>query len=396
MSEQPDKVDLADAVPTGPQPTVRFHSVDEALEGIRQVHRDVGRIVAADGVDVGRHVVLGGVQQWITMRGQSRSLPVLLFLHGGPGDPISELAYTYQRPWEDFFVVVNWDQRGFGRSWGSQDEAESITSSLTREQYVDDAIDLIDFLCAEFGQNKIIVVGQSWGTVLALELASRRPDLLHAVVTQGLAANWLASAALLLQHYQAEAERKGDTAEAERLRAVGPLPPSHDHEALFAWVRKFGLPFPDANTWHNIRGEGDGWGRRVETLKLISPDSTPKSTADHWEHLRQDFSVGMRRMRTAMLAALAWDAEADVGTEFDVPLIVMMGRHDWQTSTTLARAYYEKVSAPYKKWVEFPNAAHALNIEQPGLSVLSLVRDVLPAVQGLIPEGAEVRQAVSR
>jgi pimeloyl-ACP methyl ester carboxylesterase len=371
---------------------VRFESVEAALEGIRQVQRDVGRIVAADGVEDARHVMLGGAKQWISMRGQDRHAPVLLFLHGGPGDPISEFAYTYQRPWEDYFVVVNWDQRGFGRSWGSPEDAASLLSSLTREQYVADAVELIEFLRTEFSQDKVIVVGQSWGTVLALELARRRPDLMHAVVTQGLAANWLASAALLLKFYLAEAERTKNTAEADRLRAVGPLPPSHDHDALFAWVRKFGLPFPDVNTWHNIRGEGDGWGRRVETLKLISPDSTNQSIADHWQHLREDFSDGMRRMRAAMQAALAWDAETDVGTEFDVPLIVMMGRHDWQTNTSLARAYYEKVSAPYKKWVEFPNAAHALNIEQPGLAVVSLVRDVLPAVHGKVPEGAEVRR----
>jgi pimeloyl-ACP methyl ester carboxylesterase len=383
----------AAALPSGPQPTVRFASVEEALEGIRQVQRDVGRIVAPDGVEEARYVTLGGVRQWISMRGQDRTAPVLLFLHGGPGDPVSDFAYTYQRPWEDFFVVVNWDQRGFGRSWGPAEDSASIVSSLTREHYVADAIELIGLLCKEFGQSRIVVVGQSWGTVLALELARRRPDLLHAVVTQGLAANWLGSAAILLQHYLEVAENTGNTAEAERLRAVGPLPPSHDHEALFGWVRRFGLTFPDQNTWHNIRGEGDGWGRRVETLKLISPASTPQSISDHWQHLGDDFGDGMRRMRTAMQAALAWDAEKDVGTDFDVPLIVMMGRHDWQTNTSLARAYYDKVSAPYKKWVEFPNAAHALNIEQPGLAVVSLVRDVLPAVHGKVPEGAEARGA---
>jgi hypothetical protein len=66
----------------------------------------------------------------------------------------------------------------------------------------------------------------------------------------------------------------------------------------------------------------------------------------------------------------------------------MQGRHDRQTDVGLAKAYFDKVCAPYKKWVEFPHAAHALNIEQPGLSVVALVTDVLPAVQGRIPPGA--------
>jgi pimeloyl-ACP methyl ester carboxylesterase len=79
-----------------------------------------------------------------------------------------------------------------------------------------------------------------------------------------------------------------------------------------------------------------------------------------------------------------------VGTRLAVPLIVMQGAHDWQTSRDLAKAYFDKVCAPYKKWVEFPHSAHALNIEQPGLSVVALVRDVLPAVSREVPPGAEV------
>jgi pimeloyl-ACP methyl ester carboxylesterase len=127
----------------------------------------------------------------------------------------------------------------------------------------------------------------------------------------------------------------------------------------------------------------------VETLRTISPDSTAESIAEHWRRQDSDPPATLRRVRKAMQAALTWDAERDVGTRFSVPVIVMMGRHDWQTHTRLARTYYERISAPYKKWVEFPNAAHALNIEQPGLAVTSLVNDVLPAVHGRIPEGAE-------
>jgi pimeloyl-ACP methyl ester carboxylesterase len=367
----------------------RFESVEEALEGIRQVHRDLGRIVADEGVDVARHVDLGGVPQWVSIRGQDRRAPLLLFLHGGPGDPVSDIAYAYQRPWEDFFTVVNWDQRGFGRSSGSPSDAETLLETLTREQYLADAIELIDWLRAGFDQQRVIVVGQSWGTVLALELAHRRPDLLHAVVLQGLAVNWLASPALLYEALLEEARAAGDSAEERRLVELGPLPPVSEVDELFAWAVRLGRTFPDANTWHNIRGPGDGWSRRVETLRMVSPDSTAESIAEHALRQAADPSAALRRARAAMRAALSWDAERDVGTLFSVPIVVMMGRHDWQTHTRLARAYYERISAPWKKWVEFPHAAHALNVEQPGLAVVSLVNDVLPAVRGRVPEGAE-------
>lgn len=369
--------------------SIRFNSVEEALEGIRQVHRDVGRIVSPVGIDEGRYVNLGGFRQWITIRSQDRAAPILLFLHGGPGDAISELAFSYQRPWEDFFTVVNWDQRGFGRSWGDKSEAEALLTTLTREQYLADAIELIDLLRTELEQPRVIVVGQSWGTVLALEIAHRRPDLLHAVVVQGLAVNWLASPALLYEALIDEARSAGNADEETRLREIGPLPPPSEPEELFAWAGRLGRTFPDAHTWHNIRGEGDGWSRRIETLRMISPESTVESIAEHWRQRDADPQAMLDRVRAAMRAALHWDAERDVGTRFSVPVVVMMGRHDWQTHTRLAREYYDRISAPYKKWVEFPNAAHVLNIEQPGLAVVSLVNDVLPAVYGRIPDGAE-------
>jgi pimeloyl-ACP methyl ester carboxylesterase len=332
---------------------------------------------------------VNGAKEWISIRGLNRANPILLVLHGGPGSAMMGMTWSYQKPWEDFFTVVNWDQRGFGRSSGSPSDAAALLETLTREQYLADAIELIDWLRGEFGQPRVIVAGQSWGTVLALELAHRRPDLLHAVVLQGLAVNWLASPALLYESLLEEARAAGDTTEEQRLRELGPLPPVSEVDELFAWAVRLGRTFPDANTWHNIRGPGDGWSRRVETLRMVSPHSTAESIAEHALGQGADPSAALRRARAAMRAALSWDADRDVGTSFSVPMVVMMGRHDWQTHTRLARAYYERISAPWKKWVEFPHAAHALNVEQPGLAVVSLVNDVLPAVHGRVPEGAE-------
>ncbi len=360
----------------------------QVREQTRQVFQDIGRIVAPRGIDEQRMVTLGGAKQAIFLRGQDRTAPILLFLHGGPGSPISPVVYSYQRPWEDYFLVVNWDQRGFGRSRGAPDDP-ALKGTLNRTQYIADTVELIEMLRAEFGQRKVILVGQSWGTVLGLEVAHRRPDLLHALVTQGLAANWLDSPRMLYRHMLEEAERKGDTAELTRLKDVGPLPPVEKPEEMFAWARKFGRGFPDPNTWHNIKGPGDGWGRRLDSLTQVSPDVSPEEHAAQKRFEAENPAVVMARYQEAMSSVLPWDAVRDVGTKLKVPFIVMQGSHDWQTSRDLAKVYFDKVCAPWKKWVEFPHAAHALNVEQPGLSIVSLVNDVLPATRGKVPEGAQ-------
>lgn len=360
----------------------------QVREQTRQVFQDIGRIVAPRGIDEQRMVELGGVKQAIFLRGQDRTAPILLFLHGGPGSPISPMVYSYQRPWEDYVLVVNWDQRGFGRSRGTAEEASKLKGTLNRTQYISDTVELIEKLRSEFGQRKVILVGQSWGTVLGLEVAHRRPDLLHALVTQGLAANWLDSPRMLYQHLLKEAQSRGDTAEFERLKAVGPLPPVDQPAQLFAWARQLGRGFPDPNTWHNIKGPGDGWGRRTESLAYVSPDVSAAEFAAQKQFEAENPALVVERYQEAMSSVLPWDAVRDVGTTLKVPFIVMQGSHDWQTSRDLAKVYFDKVCAPWKLWVEFPHAAHALNVEQPGLSVVSLVNDVLPATRGERPEGA--------
>lgn len=372
------------------KPLAEVTDAAELRDRARQVFADVGRIVAPNGIDETRNIALGGIKQHLHLRGQDRDAPILLFLHGGPNSQISDVAWSYQRGWEDFFLVVNWDQRGCGRSFGTAEDAVRVNGTLNRAQYRADTIALIEMLAAEFGRERIVLVGQSWGTVLALEVARARPDLLDIVVLQGLAANWLASADIVYHWYLAEAERRGDAAEMARLKDVGPIPAADD-PALTEWPMKFGLPIPDPNTWHNLRGADDGWGPRMELLRFLSPDLPPEIYAEQARRFAEAGEELFARHKEAMTSVAPWDAETDVGTRFEVPVVVMQGAHDWQTHHDLALAYFGKIDAPWKKWVTFPHAAHVLNLEQPGLSVVTLVNDVLPATRGEVPQGAERR-----
>ncbi len=380
------------AEPIAAEPTAA--EVREQLRGLNQA---LGRIVSPDGVDDQRLVSIGGVEQWVAVRGQDRRAPILLFLHGGPADPISPEAYMYQRPWEDFFTVVNWDQRGAGRSKGALADNSGRTGIYFKEQLISDAIELIDKLRTTYHQPKIILVGQSWGTVLALEIAHRRPDLLYAVVTQGLATNWLGRVEVNRQALIAAADKRGDAVSAKALRNLGPMPAGNDWDGVAKWLPGFGQALgPEGQQllaehfWWNVRGPGDSAGKRLDLLKSVSPDYSAKDYEDAKASALKLTAADMAaRFHDTMAPALAWDAEQAVGTRFAVPVIVMMGSEDWTTPFEMAKDYYAKLCAPYKKFIAFPNAAHVLNAERPGLSVVSLVTEVLPAVHGQVPADAE-------
>jgi pimeloyl-ACP methyl ester carboxylesterase len=126
-------------------------------------------------------VELNGYPQWLLIRGQDVSRPLLLYLHGGPGQSNMWIAHYTMKELEQYFVCVNWDQRGTGKSFRPGPHPEAMTI----EQFVKDTIALIELLLSRFGQQKVLLLGHSWGSVLAMKVAAARPDLLYAVIGMG-------------------------------------------------------------------------------------------------------------------------------------------------------------------------------------------------------------------
>src|SRR5579883_1391184 len=120
-------------------------------------------------------VLINGVEQWISVRGADPKNPILLFIHGGPGSPMLPESWTFQRPWEDFFTVVEWDQRGTGKTFSL---AKRKPTPLTLAQMQADADAVVRYLRSTYGKDKIFVMGHSWGSILGLTLAQQHPEWL--------------------------------------------------------------------------------------------------------------------------------------------------------------------------------------------------------------------------
>ena len=106
-------------------------------------------------IDQTSFVPLGGLEQWISIRGDDRSNPVLLVVHGGPGEAQWPQAEVY-KPWEKTFTVVQWDQRGAGHTFGRYG---TNTPDVTLDRISKDGMELAEYLCHELGKKKIIVFG---------------------------------------------------------------------------------------------------------------------------------------------------------------------------------------------------------------------------------------------
>ena len=142
-------------------------------------------------------------------------------IHGGPGSPTMPISWAFQTPWEDFFTVVQWDQRGVGKNFLTADTT-ALAGTLTVERMVDDTEEMVADLRKRLDKDKIVVLGYSWGSQLGLQLAMRRPEWLYAYVGVGQAAD--TGEKDLYQRLLELAERAGNQQALSELKAIAPYP----------------------------------------------------------------------------------------------------------------------------------------------------------------------------
>ena len=162
-------------------------------------------------------------RQYVSVRGADRRNPILLYVHGGPASVELPLSWAFQRPWEEYFTVVEWDQRAAGKSFLLNDR-QTIAPTLVPDQYRDDAIELIELLRQRYGKRKIFLLGHSWGSTVALAVAVKRPDLLYAYVGMGQLIDFNENETASYAAVLAQARGDGNAQAVAELEAIAPYP----------------------------------------------------------------------------------------------------------------------------------------------------------------------------
>ena len=345
-------------VPTPPPDldTAALGKLETTLSFLRRRNAADYAITTPDGIDDGRFVRVGGIEQWITVRGENRRNPVLLFLHGGPGDAVNPWAYAGFRSWVKHFTVVQWDQRGAGRTLGRN--GASLGPSITIDRMTQDGIELANHLRQTLGQDKIIVIGHSWGSTLGAYMVKARPELFHAFVGTGQVADPARNYAVAYDELLREAERRGERRAVRELKEIGP-PPWSDRRG-FAVQRK----------WANLFERADVFLASTLGLALAAPGSSAKDITDWFDG--QGLSGSRLVPQTSALTS------ADLGGSFALPVFVIQGADDFTTPTSLARAYVDSIRAPRKELVVIPGAGHFAVFTESDVFLRELISRVLP------------------
>ncbi|WP_201315173.1 alpha/beta hydrolase [Dyella sp. EPa41] len=353
---------------------------DKSMMSREQVTRilDSNRmILASQGVDEKVRLHINGIDQWVSIRGKDRRNPILLFLHGGPAAPAMPEAYTFQTPWEDYFTVVQWDQRGAGKTYRANTE-DAMAPGMSVKGMTDDAEQVVTYLRERFGKQKIFLLGHSWGSILGVTLAQRHPEWFYAYISTGQVVNGRRNEEVGFNYALRKAKEEGNQTAIRELEAMAPYPGSGP-----LTLDRIGM----RSKWEMYYG-GLAWGRKDYQFDVDAEELSPDYSREDLDAIDKGSLFSLNHLLPALLAT-----DFDQVTTFACPVIVYVGAHDYTTPHELTEAWYANIHAPSKKLVSFADSAHMMMQEQPGRFLMHLVTDVLPLAQqaGDVAPGEAVR-----
>jgi pimeloyl-ACP methyl ester carboxylesterase len=311
-------------------------------------------------------VEIGGIPQSMIIQSVDPANPVLLFLHGGPGMVEFFMEQEYPTGLERHFTMVWWEQRGAGMSFSPHIPPETMTLG----RMIADTGEVADYLRARFGQQRILLLGHSWGAYLGIQVAAAAPDRFLAYVGMAQIAHQLRSEIMAREHMIAAYRARGDAAMVRRLEVA---PVSMEGGTSPEWMRLRDRAMHEAGVGHtrDMRSVITGiflpmWRVRAYTLS---------EKIDIWR--------GKLWSRPFFWDSLLRDDLAARLTEFTLPVYFFVGRHDRTANPTLSRAYFDVIDAPVKGFYLFEDSSHSPLFEEPGRATKILLQDVLGGTNAL-------------
>lgn len=323
----------------------------------RQMSIDTGR-----GMEEAGFVTLGGLPQYVQIRGRDRANPVLLLLNGGPGFTMLPSTYAF-RQWEKEYTLVMWDYRGEGKTYEHSGPAAQGTMSLDR--IARDGVELADYLRGKLPGTRVVVVGHSFGALLGVHMVHLQPESFAAYVGTGQLVDQQRGAAASYPLLIERAKELGNEQALAELRAAGSPPYGGDLSEwipLLVWAQSLDppgaerLPVRPGNLWNRARIYLQRWLGPREVAPGVTA-ATQFAMFSLWPDI------------------LSRDL-AEAGRDFNLPVVMIQGTEDLSTATSVAKHYFDLIEAPSKRYVSREGRGHLTMYREPMAFLDALNRHV--------------------
>lgn len=321
-----------------------------SLQAYKIYLKDSTKIKTSNGISSLEEITLGGLKQWIFIRGTDQNNPVLIFLHGGPGAPAPGMSSSRNLDAEliKHFTVVHWDQRGTGKSYNS----DIPVDSMTYDRLTEDCNELIDYVRNKFNTQKVFIVGLSSGSIIGIKTAHKYPEKIHAYVGVAQIMNGYELQKGSYNFILEEAEKSGDVEIQNAIKAMEPPP----YDALEKLYEQDGYLFRYGGVVHNN-------GVKQMGFLMLSFLTSPEYL------LSEGFENFMMKGRKFTMNAM-WEEFSNINLTIEiqsvkVPIYFFEGKYDMAAPTVLVENFYDRLDAPKgKKIIIFENSAHFPIIEE--------------------------------
>ena len=319
------------------------------------------KITTPNSIVESQFVNIGGIQQWIGIRGEDRTNPVIVILHGGPGQPYSPFS-DILRSWEEHFTLVQWDQRGAGKTLGRN--GKRGCGALSLEQLGQDSLEVVEYVRKHLHKDKVILLASSAGTLISIPLILEHPQLFSAYVASDQNVNMGQGNDYSYNLTLERLRKAGDTKKVAQFEKIGPDPAKWDDAS---YTRKQQLVM-----------SADPYMKTIVS-KLLLPGAffSPTNTLRDAINVFRGFQYTQKQL---LQQILTYDIR-QYGTKFEVPIFLFQGEHDILSPAPLAEAYFAEMTAPKKVLAPIKDAGHFAMLTQPGQFLKHLTEYVLPAIQ---------------
>ncbi len=326
---------------------------------IRLINMKKSKITTKNGIDENSYVKLGGIQQHIKIVGEDEGNPIILILHGGPGMAIPYMEYYCYKYLESDYTIVHWDQRGSGRTYYAN-VSMRIENELSVDILLNDLDELIGYLAKRFDKKKIIIMGQSWGTVLGSIYSLRHPEKLEAYIAVGQVVDFYKGDCMAISAAIEAATKAGKTEDinelnqlltglkrVEDIKKLDNEASAQLHTLIFKYLSCDGVMSMWGQIWTGITSPN----MTLRDLRWFMNISTIEKSIK--------FESPLLEFLFCKLDLYAY------GTQYKVPVYFISGDHDWTTPYPLVEEYYNTITADKKKLILIENTGHAPYVDNP-------------------------------
>lgn len=313
-------------------------------------------------------IPVNGDIQNIHIRTNSKSNPVLLFVHGGPGTCDRSWVMPVQSPrLADNFTMVCWDQRMAGKSY----KKERADEPMSLDQVVEDMHDVVCYLSERFGQQKIFIVGHSWGTILSVLYLKKFPETIKAYVGMGQFVN-------------------GPRLEDMSYDFVYNFAKEHNNKKALKDLARIGRPvngnyaggLDDMMVQRNYLSKFGGSGSAKKPESVFKTVLAPFFTSGEYSPLKDfpKYWKGMYHNGYKLWPEAVQQEFDETATKLDVPVFIFQGDYDMNTPSELVTEWVDMLEAPHKEYIAFHDTAHVPVTDEPDLFAKTIKEKLLPLV----------------